>query len=691
MAAVPDAIKDIEEQLTCAVCMSLFKEPKVLKCHHVFCTACLARCVTRNAERKQAVACPTCREHTALPSGEVRDLTSSFHTNKLFDVHARLMANVVSPFQGEATAPQEETCTSHPGKALNIWCENCDALICSLCCSRGQRHCSHKHSLVPAICEQKKKEIILTMGPLEAHKSTIEAALGKLEKKIKKLYDAKDTTAQAIHSTATTLHESVDKEEATALERLAEIVEGQVNELAPYKAELEVSLGHLKNKIQSIEYILEKSSPEELVSQARKINSKASQLVRTFRSSFMSQSQEPSNVGSVKYKYSMDHLDHTLKQCFLLYFSDLCISKCRGFGDGTEKAFVNQESTFTVELLDAEGKPVQMAVGGIRHLMVSAITGDSVSLSRTRWDNRQLTYSYTPTVKGRHTLTYIIEGEHIPGSPFTIAVKPTARDYGAPMNDISISANPSSMAVLGDGRIVVTSLTAKTTEIYSQEGQHLQKHEETGYTAITIKTGLSIFAVDRERAVVELDINSFSTPVLQFSATESFRIRDVAVDATNDIYFLLYHDLTNTGKRYNIEVSSSQAKKSIGFGEHGNRNGQLNSPMSLALEPNSGRLFVADTNNHRIQVFSTKGKYLSKFGKEGASPGCLILPTAVAIHQEKVFVGDVASCVSVFSVKGQYLFNIGATCGVEIVQDIVVDECGVVYVCDTKKAQILLF
>ena len=70
------------------------------------------------------------------------------------------------------------------------------------------------------------------------------------------------------------------------------------------------------------------------------------------------------------------------------------------------------------------------------------------------------------------------------------------------------------------------------------------------------------------------------------------------------------------------------------FGKEGDKKGELNCPMGLALYRNES-IYIADTFNQRIQVFSTAGKFLSEFGKEQLSR-----PLSIALYDKWVFVCD---------------------------------------------------
>jgi len=84
--------------------------------------------------------------------------------------------------------------------------------------------------------------------------------------------------------------------------------------------------------------------------------------------------------------------------------------------------------------------------------------------------------------------------------------------------------------------------------------------------------------------------------------------------------------------------------------------GQLDGPRDIKAD-GSGRIFVADGNNNRIQVFSKKGELLRAWGKKGPSAGELQRPHSLAIgRDETVFVADVDnSRVVVFGPDGRYI------------------------------------
>lgn len=68
----------------------------------------------------------------------------------------------------------------------------------------------------------------------------------------------------------------------------------------------------------------------------------------------------------------------------------------------------------------------------------------------------------------------------------------------------------------------------------------------------------------------------------------------------------------------------------LAFGSSGSGNGQLKGATGVDVDA-SGNIWVADTENHRIQKFSPEGAYLSKFGSFGSANGQLNKPTDLLV------------------------------------------------------------
>jgi len=682
MASSEDAVKELEEQLNCAVCLQLYENPKDLACHHVFCVACLSRCRGKNERGDAVVVCPICREQTLLTAGGVAELPSSFRTNQLFDVRKRLLSK-------PAPRATKEGCPEHDGKPLELWCERCEVLICFHCSLEGENHHNHKYALLTKAHQQASAAIKAAVAPLEEYKDKVEEALSNAKENLDRLDRERVAAMEAITASTDRLQDTIAEFKSSTLKKLDLMVEEKTGCITPHKAQLETSLTQLDNCIKAVEKKLSDNSPESLVSDKKSLCLKAFRLTKELKPDSLHRPRE----GSIKFKCNDEILHEAIQNSFLLFFSNVSPRKCRMYGQGLVKAFVGKKSTVCCDLLTDEGEPVKMEVKDVCCELVSDITGKTVEVSTVQVNPSKIEFSYVPVKKGRHLLSVKVEAEHVQGSPCSVIVESSANDYGDLMNVVNTTPNPLAILALEDGRIIVTSVVSKAITLYDQRGNLLCQHNLMYYTSFAHKHGTAVFAVDRDRAVFELDIDDPSSSAsLLCSAPEFSYIGDVAFDSSSNTLFSLYYDLIDSDKPKYIEAMCLRTKEKIQFGEQGSHNGQLLSPKGLAVEAKTGRLFVADTNNHRVQVFTNKGKYSFKFSREGTTSGRLTLPTAVALHLDQVFVGDTANCVSVFTAtKGQYLFSVGASCGVDKIESLFVDRSGVLYVCDSNKSRVLLF
>lgn len=81
-------------------------------------------------------------------------------------------------------------------------------------------------------------------------------------------------------------------------------------------------------------------------------------------------------------------------------------------------------------------------------------------------------------------------------------------------------------------------------------------------------------------------------------------------------------------------------------------------PCHLAISPVSGDLFVADGyGNSRVHRFSPEGKLIYSWGEAGAQEGQFVVPHNIVVDEdEKVFVADRENHrVQVFTAKGEFL------------------------------------
>jgi len=98
----------------------------------------------------------------------------------------------------------------------------------------------------------------------------------------------------------------------------------------------------------------------------------------------------------------------------------------------------------------------------------------------------------------------------------------------------------------------------------------------------------------------------------------------------------------------------------------------FNRPTHVALSPLTGDLFISDGyGNSRVHKYDPKGRHLFSWGEPGTDPGCFNLPHNIATDAEGlVYVADRENHrVQVFDAEGRYLAqinNVHRPCGLLI-------------------------
>lgn len=105
-------------------------------------------------------------------------------------------------------------------------------------------------------------------------------------------------------------------------------------------------------------------------------------------------------------------------------------------------------------------------------------------------------------------------------------------------------------------------------------------------------------------------------------------------------------------ERGRVFVYNSNEEFQFSFGEKGGDVGKLSRPRAIAIDDKNQRIYVCDYLRHAVLAYNTEGKYLFEIGSKGNLPGELLYPGAVTVdHQGRLFVADTFNHrVQVFSI-----------------------------------------
>ncbi len=93
-----------------------------------------------------------------------------------------------------------------------------------------------------------------------------------------------------------------------------------------------------------------------------------------------------------------------------------------------------------------------------------------------------------------------------------------------------------------------------------------------------------------------------------------------------------------------------------------NEQGKFGMTLGQIATDSQYRIIVADTGNHRIQIFDKNGTFIKTFGCSGAAPGKFVQPTAVAVdYNDRILVADKWDRIQIFDKDGNLVDISGGT------------------------------
>jgi DNA-binding beta-propeller fold protein YncE len=254
--------------------------------------------------------------------------------------------------------------------------------------------------------------------------------------------------------------------------------------------------------------------------------------------------------------------------------------------------------------------------------------------------------------------------------------------------------SPWGVATTCRGEVVVTEWGRHCVSVYSPSGDNVQSFGTKGsglgqfehpYGVAVDGVGNILVADCGNRRIQKFD--QFFTPVHTGDSglLQVIKPTGIAFNTFNNKVYVV-----DTGSS-NVIMLNSDLTLSGTFG-----NGLFVSPYGIACD-RTGKVYVTDSQNHCIHIFTPKGEHLGMFGRRGQGRGELDKPFGVTVDSSgMVYVSEWGSHrVSVFNSEGRFVTSFGkrgeGPGEFEHPRGLAVDDCGVVYVCDRKNGHVQVF
>ena len=704
------ALKKLEEQLNCSICLDTFTDPKLLQCFHVYCQQCLVPLGVRDQQGQLSLTCPTCRQVTPIPPSGVAGLQSAFHINHLLEIQDSFKkfqnppANLEGAVGGTTVVENPpknaaQFCFEHVKKEMELYCETCGELICYKCVIKGGKHQNHDYEELDQAFEKYKEEIASSIEPMEKQVAIIKKALALIEQRCGEISDQREAIENNVHVTFRRLREVLTVRETELIGQLHQMTQRKLKGLAAKSDQIETTLAKLNSCLHFMGESIKLGNKSDVVM----MKSNTVHQMKELTTPFQPDTLKPNTEADMVFSALADLTAACKNYGQILSSSGLPDpSKCHATGKGLKVAVVGVKSTAILHAVSYEGKPFDKPIKSLKCKLVSEITGTRTNSNVERRGQSQYKISYQPTIKGRHQLHIKVEGQHIRGSPSSVAVKSPVEKLGTPILTLGGVDGPRGVAINKRDEVVATEADEDCVSVFSPRGEKLQSFGTRGSGQGQFDWPCGV-TVDGEGNILVADtsnqrIQKFTAEGQFLTAVGKYGIGPLQFDLPTDIAFNTINNKVYVVDNWNhrIQVLNSDLTFSFTFGKEGSGKGQFSYPWGIACD-STGKVYVADSDNHRMQVFTAEGKFVRMFGRRSHGRGELAKPRYVAVYTRgMLYVSEQDNHrVSVFTTERQFVTSFGRKGAgpgeFNIPQGLAVDNNGVVYVCDCRNRRIQAF
>ena len=707
-----EAMKKLEEQVCCSVCLDTYTNPKQLQCHHVFCQACTVPLVDRNDQGQLVLPCPTCRQVTPVPDRGVAGLPPAFHISNLLEIQVtfqKIKCPSSSLGDGEACALAQHIasstesddklkyCVQHE-EELKLYCETCGKLACLQCAIKGGPHYDHEYSLVKEAFERHRTVVASSVESVEGFVATIMKGMKGLEAQCEEVSDQRSFLEGRIHSTFERLQEALRTREAELVDELNRMAEDKLEVLAAQKVQMEANFTQRKNCLDTMKESLQRN--DEL---------------------FLLRTRTKSRVDGLKNLPVLIHSVPTmLKPCTE---ADMEVSlpeglreACQTYGEVSLPELpdspISQDRHFSNGPACGLQLPGHAVTGGEQlEEAVKKKTKRSSSLAIDIPSRPSKPTQFQDDVSksvGGGSIWYetgcLLAVEEIPQPKmcrsFSEELRSPTKKVGPPILTINGVSKPWGVAVDRNGGVIVTEAGKHCVSVFCSRGKKIRSFGACGSHPGQFSSPCGV-AVDNEGNILVADHVNHR---IQKLTEEGRFLGAVGTEGSRPLQFSNPSYIAFSNRKlyvvdvgnHRVQILNSDLTYHSSFGERGTGKGQFGGSARGIACDSTGKVYVVDSSNHRVQVFTADGEFVKMFGKYGQGRGEMDWPNGVAIDSSgTVYVSEGRNNrISVFTSEGRFLTSLGSK-GAKRGQfksptGLAVDSMntGVVYVCDYNNSRV---
>ncbi len=666
----------LRKEISCPLCLDIFKDPKRLPCDHVYCGQCLHGLISRSTG--VTFSCPECQSGTPVPSNfDVSTFSTPHQVNRLVEIYVTNMesAHTVSV---SLSTPQSDTCRVHTSQPLELYCETCKRLVCRDCVLRSCFKKNHKHGFIDELAEKYHSVLEQELKPIRQHHQLLTSALDEITATERESQSEKEAKLFKINSSFDNLHEILEQERNSLTKAVQDVYQKEEDGITYKRREITEVLSSLKSTIESVETSHNEpkamflADVENKKQEIKNVNDKA---VRISSHAHPEKRHEP----EIEIVSEAELRDLCQSKSFLYQRSD----PLKGHIDHYDISTISMCKPTDISLYIS---PPQMKSIYKKKVKIDCQLHRSYDNHSQIVNVQQITpdkYSLTivPEKRGKHELHLVYNDTHICGSPIPVYVTLKPQEIARfkvlnIKNAVGVKYHNGNLYVFqkDEGMKILRARSLETI-------RNMCRITISGMYGADIDANFIYLSCTTEDRVVKVDLNTLkvvNSVGTQGSDPGHFDYPNgIRLSKDNELYVC-----DSSNHRVQVFDQSLQLLRTIGGQGSGNRH--FYSPDDLDFD-DDGNIYVVEQLNHRIQVLTPQGKYIRTIGRYGNGPGELSKPISPAIHRGMLYVTDKNNKrISVFKTTGEFVTTFGE--GVlSSPESIAIDENGYIYVTNARS------
>lgn len=720
--------EDFDGDSLCNICEQKYCQPRILSCLHVFCEQCLNKLLLDKPDEENGdspsgvIICPDCQQDTkvskhgasslhpdylycnSLDSNAIDNqqiVCTSCKTKKVAVARCSDCANFLCPscvtahkymrcFENhkvesfkdlDPSVQKPIDCPSHVGEALKYFCHNCQFPICNECLLSDHKPPEHQYESIGDAEQKQKDELKNLMSESKSKVQFCEEASGTLESLLSELQIQHDSARSHIEETCQTYKACIDKIKDAKLKELQTVHSTQELTIMDTFHSVEKTIEKIEDACKFTTRLLEKGSITEILLLKSIVGSQLLYLINN--------TPKPEVTVCLEFQSNEEKFQKAAQELFGSFKKseptkdNIPLSSLHSSFDS--EAFVLPTGVLTPEGTSAAPPNVELPASTFSEFTLSQLASLAADMTQS------------------------------PTSPLSLA-DIISTDSLVNTSNINTLNNLTALAKLGSASLSNHDqllLNGQVVPGLNLDGS-LQTHQsQSDSPPNSLQTPQLTSALEAASALGALLNGGLPSPHSMSSRGPSPLLDGSSLlngGASTQLNGPLSSVLASTllgnrgdliqnlGVQPGFSTRNSAAKLNpvkirYKFGQLGPGKGQFSSPHGFCLGVEE-EIVVADTNNHRIQVFEKTGDFKYQFGIPGKEEGQLWYPRKVAVMRNSgKFVvcdrGNERSRMQIFTKNGHFIKKI-AIRYIDIVAGLAITNQGYIVAVDSVSPTVFI-